>query len=108
MAAPTSLAETFNKTLANREPSTHGTRRKQRIGLLVQPERTFRKSRGALSSAVNSSDLGNSFPPEFDARSGASRGLPKLGGYGAQRLLEGTGRLAARDQPCAVDDDGRD
>lgn len=25
MAAPTSLAETFNKSLANGEPSTHGT-----------------------------------------------------------------------------------
>ena len=26
MAAPTNLAEAFNKTLANGEPSTHGTR----------------------------------------------------------------------------------
>jgi hypothetical protein len=25
MAAPTNLAEAFNKTLANGEPSTHGT-----------------------------------------------------------------------------------
>jgi hypothetical protein len=26
MAAPTNLAEAFNKTLANGEPSTHGTK----------------------------------------------------------------------------------
>jgi hypothetical protein len=28
MAAPTNLAEAFNKSLANREPSTQGTSRK--------------------------------------------------------------------------------
>jgi hypothetical protein len=28
MAAPTSLAEVSNKSLANREPSTHGTSKK--------------------------------------------------------------------------------
>ncbi len=38
---------------------------------------------------------------------GMLRGLLKLGGYAAQRLLEGAGRLTAGDQPCPVDDDGR-
>jgi len=37
MAAPTSLAEAFNKTLANGEPSTHSTRRTL-LSLLVLPK----------------------------------------------------------------------
>jgi hypothetical protein len=41
MAAPTNLAEAFNKTLANGEPSTHGTGRKQAKGPECGDKPTF-------------------------------------------------------------------
>ncbi len=41
MAAPTSRASAFNKTLANGEPSTHGTERKYTELLQRRDERTF-------------------------------------------------------------------
>ena len=41
MAAPTSLAEAFNKTLANGEPSTHGTSRTKAAFPCSSRKRTF-------------------------------------------------------------------
>jgi hypothetical protein len=44
MAAPTNLAEAFNKTLANGEPSTHGTGLTLAVLLHRRDERTFIRS----------------------------------------------------------------
>jgi hypothetical protein len=50
MAAPTNLAEAFNKTLANGEPSTHGTSRKKRFGLLSQAAADVPRGQGTVSA----------------------------------------------------------
>jgi hypothetical protein len=74
--------------------------------LEVLPAQTIHEGKNrALANAMaaraklldNTRTLDANLPPplEFDARSGANRGLPKLGGDSAQRLLEGAGRLAA-------------
>jgi hypothetical protein len=44
MAAPTSLAKAFNKSLANGEPSTHGTGLTLAVLLHRRDERTFIRS----------------------------------------------------------------
>jgi hypothetical protein len=50
MAAPTNPAEAFNKTLANGEPSTHGTFEKFGGGQLTQLKQTFANGRGSAEN----------------------------------------------------------
>jgi hypothetical protein len=53
MAAPTSLAKAFNKSLANGEPSTHGTGLTLAVLLHRRDERTFIRSAQRYTLALS-------------------------------------------------------